>query len=226
MIFFSVLNPRESLVKTIFSLLDLGVKNESLCVIDDGSYEGINFLNHLKKNNIRIIHHKKNYGKGKAIKTGLKFAKENNIRYSIFADSDGQHDVYDIFKIYLLSKSKNISDKKMIVTQRNFDTKIPIASKIGNLFSALLINFLFKNKLIDTQCGLRLIPFMLYDHFLLFKNNGFDFEVKCLIYCIKNNYIKSDIFIKTIYSRDRNSHFKKIIDSTKVIIQIFKFNDF
>lgn len=222
MIFFPVLNPRKDLVKIIRALLDRGVSNKNLCIIDDGSNEGINFLNDLKKSNIRIIHHEKNYGKGKAIKTALKFAKENKIEYSIFADSDGQHDVDDIFKIYLLSKSKNINERKLIVTQRKFEKKMPIMSKFGNIFIIFLIKLFFKQKFNDTQCGLRLIPHILYNRFLLYKNDGYDFEMKCFMHCLKTKSLKTDIFINSVYTKERHSHFKKINDSYKVLKQVFK----
>ena len=226
MIFFPVLNPKKDLVKIIYALIDLGVSRKNLCVIDDGSNEGLNFLNDLKKIKIHIIHHEKNFGKGRGIKTALKFAKENNIRYSIFADSDNQHDVDDIFKVYLLSKSKNINERKLIVAQRNFEKKMPFTSKFGNSFVTFLINLFYKQKFSDTQCGLRLIPYKLYNHFLLFDNDGYDFEMKCFIYCLKKKNLKTDIFIKSIYTKERYSHFKKIKDSYKVLKQIFKYDDF
>ena len=56
MIFFPVLNPKKDLVKIIYALIDLGVSRKNLCVIDDGSNEGLNFLNDLKKIKIHIIH--------------------------------------------------------------------------------------------------------------------------------------------------------------------------
>ena len=42
----------------------------------------------------------------------------------------------------------------------------------------------------------------------------------------KKKNLKTDIFIKSIYTKERYSHFKKIKDSYKVLKQIFKYDDF
>ena len=122
----------------------------------------------------------------------------------------------------MLSKSERFDFQKLVITQRNFDKKMPLASKLGNFISSLIINFMFKKKFKDTQCGLRLIPYKKYDSFLKFKNNGFDFEMKCLLICLKNDSLDSEIYIKSIYTKDRHTNFKKIEDSLLILSQIFR----
>ena len=222
MIFFPSFNPNENLIKTIDELLIKGIKNDDILIVNDGSRIGLDIFEFLKNKGIKILNHDKNYGKGKAIKTALQFAKDKNIKFSICADSDGQHHVDDIYYLYMFSKSERFDFQKLVITQRNFEKKMPIASKFGNFISSLIINLIYKKKFKDTQCGLRLIPYKKYDSFLKFKNNGFDFEMKCLLFCLKNNSLESDIYIKSIYTKDRYTNFKKIEDSLLILIQIFR----
>ena len=225
MIFFPVFNPKKDLIITIKKLLSRGINSKFICVIDDGSKIGFNIFNEINKKNILILRHKFNQGKGKGIKTALEFAKRNKIKFSIFADADGQHDVRDIILLFKIASSNKFDYKKVIITQRNFKKKIPFASKLGNFISSFLVHLIYGQKFKDTQCGLRLIPYKLYKDFLKFHNNGFDYEMKCFLYSVKQNILNSNIYIKSIYKKNRYSNFRKIRDSYMITKQIFKFYD-
>lgn len=58
--------------------------------IDDGSYDNTADLCRLAGE--KIVIHPANLGAGGAIETGLKYAWNNNYRYAMVCDGDGQHD--------------------------------------------------------------------------------------------------------------------------------------
>lgn len=97
------LNPGRELIPYIDELIKDNYVN--IVVINDGSakeYDSI--FNEIElKEECTLLKHEKNYGKGKAIKTGLEYILNNNInnRYVgvITADSDGQHLPKDITKV-------------------------------------------------------------------------------------------------------------------------------
>lgn len=97
------LNPGRELIPYIDELIKDNYVN--IVVINDGSakeYDSI--FNEIElKEKCTLLKHEKNYGKGKAIKTGLEYILNNNInnRYVgvITADSDGQHLPKDITKV-------------------------------------------------------------------------------------------------------------------------------
>ena len=73
-----------------------------LVVINDGSTNSNSkkiFQKLSAGNKITVISHEKNLGKGAALKSGFKFAFENNFEFIVTADADGQHLASDIYKI-------------------------------------------------------------------------------------------------------------------------------
>ena len=220
MIFIPTHNPNKNLIRLIKNLIKKKIRRNLIFIINDGSNKGLQIFEFLRKNRINIVNVKNKKGKGNAIKVSLKIAFKKKLSFAIFADADGQHSDQDILKLFHHGNSKRFDKNKIIVTQRKFSNQMPFFSKFGNKVSSKLINILFKMDLIDTQCGLRLIPIKFFKQFTYFKNNDFDFEMICLIEAIKQDSLNSKMFIRSIYKKDRISYFKKVSDSYKIIKQI------
>lgn len=79
-------------IETIFSYLKELPLNSAVLAVDDGSKdrtkEIIQELIHSGNGILYIISHLKNEGYGAAIRTGIRFAGENNYDYVLFMDSD------------------------------------------------------------------------------------------------------------------------------------------
>lgn len=91
-----VFNEQESIytnLKEISSYVkELSIPTK-LLVIDDGSDHNTKLninkaINNINEINIDLITHNKNCGYGRAIKTGLNYAKNNSYEYILFMDSD------------------------------------------------------------------------------------------------------------------------------------------
>ena len=94
------LNPNEKIIKLTKELFNLNFKN--IVVIDDGSDNKFQYIfKELKNMGCLIYHNKKNYGKGKSIKQGIKFANEKfkNIEGYVTVDADYQHLPTDILQV-------------------------------------------------------------------------------------------------------------------------------
>jgi len=79
-------NGEKYLHKTLESILHQKYKNYEVIFVDDGSTDNTrNILKNIKNESLKILHHDRNYGKGKAIQTGI---KESNGKYLAFLDSD------------------------------------------------------------------------------------------------------------------------------------------
>lgn len=213
-------NPPSVFFKIIDELCFYGF---DICIVNDGSE--INFsekLNAYDDENIHIIYHPKNLGKGAAIKSALKYVYNNkkNYRSIITADSDGQHSISDIIKISNLSKN-NIN--KFILGKRKFDLTSPFRSRFGNNLTSLIIRFLFKKTFLDTQTGLRHIPITSIPNLIKIPNNKYDFEIATLIFFIKNNFEIIEVDISTIYlNGNKSSKFKPVKDSINILFTILK----
>lgn len=115
-----------------------------ILVVDDGSADRTGEI--AKNENVFLIRHKKNKGKGEALKTGIKYflGKCDAI---IIIDTDRQYFAKDAPKfVYALQKADFVMGK------RNF-SKVPFRHMLGNWVWRTSFNILFGTKLRDTNCG-------------------------------------------------------------------------
>lgn len=106
----SIIMPAYNEIDTIAEIIKrvMAVKiPKELIIIDDGSKDGTrDFLSKIKHPSIKVVFHKKNQGKGAAIRTGLAKATGDII---IIQDSDLEYDPEDYHKLIkpiLAGKSK------------------------------------------------------------------------------------------------------------------------
>lgn len=221
MIFIPTCFPSKDMIVLIKKIInrDSNLKNE-IVVIND-HVENINnnkYFKVLKELNITVINNEYAKGKGSAIKSGLIYCLENNSKYALFADSDGQHDFEDVINIHKVGEST----KKFVIGSRNFENNVPIRNKLGNKLSSLIFYFVTGITLRDTQCGLRYIPNRFFKMLVNINLQNFDFEMFSLFKIISLEKIKI-INIKTIYSKDNYiTNFRILIDSFKILLIFFK----
>ena len=208
-------NPTISLLKIINSF----EKKIKILIIDDGSDDKIEYFDIIKKKKILVLRNKINKGKGFSIKKAFKFLLKKNIKGCIVADTDGQHSIKDIKKIYnIFNKNRN----KIIIGQRTFVFgKVPFRNYIGNQFSKILFNFIYRKSFKDTQCGLRAIPKKIMKKSTNIKKNDYSFEMEFLIKFCLDSKNTSLLNIKTIY-RNNISYFNPVADSISVLKSFFK----
>ena len=211
------LDPPEIFLSYIDELIQVGFKD--ILVVDDGSHQKKIFEKIGSLPQVTVLTHPKNYGKGRALRTGLAYYKDH---YSydeycgvITADSDGQHLVDDVLKI---SKSLAKREDKMILGVRDFDqSNVPSKSRIGNKLTSLGFRVLIGLSVSDTQTGLRGIPNSLIDLSLSIPGDRFQYETAVLIETGKVSGFE-EIKIRTVYyDENKGTHFNPVKDS----IQIF-----
>lgn len=201
---------------------------DKLIIINDGSDQEFNHVfTKINANNIAILIHSKNQGKGSALKTGFKyyldhFSKSN--KGVVTADADGQHSIQDIEKILINLLS---STNKLIIGSRDFNTnKPPLKSRVGNILTSKVLRILYGINIHDTQSGLRGIPNDLIRIYTTIKSSRYEYELECLLAAHKNKFPISEISIQTIYfDNNEKSHFKPIRDSFKVYDSLLKYGE-
>ena len=177
-------------------------------VVDDGSSQKID----LEGLHVELLRHKTNMGKGEAVLTGAKKAKELGYDYFVTMDADKQHISSEIIK--LLDAYKNDS---IVIGCRNFeDENVPKSSKFGRAFSNFWVNLETFKSLKDTQSGFRVYPISILE--LKTKNRRFDFEIEVLVL---HSYSKKEIIdvgVECYYPPQdkRISHFDKFKDNLRL----------
>lgn len=215
------LNPSVKLLEVV-ELLEQN-NYEKILIVDDGSDKKEIFDKLKEKDNVIILTHDVNKGKGCALKTAYKYYLENLKHYSgvITLDDDLQHDINDVLNI-----SKLLEDNNMfIIGTRLFNTEsTPVRNKLGNRIASDLFKTLYGIKIKDTQTGLRAIPNYLIPKMIEITGDRFEYEMNVLAEMAKCKEKIFQVDIKTVYLKDNNktSHFKPFKDSVKVCGVLFK----
>ena len=127
---------------------------DAVIVVDDGSTDGSG--KQAAKTPVIMVSHRRNMGKGEAIRTGLEQASRLSWTHVVVLDADGQHDPEDLPKFLGLARDH---PKSMIIGYRDFDDSLtPSRSRIGRDVSAFWMRRHTGVDVRDCQCGYRLYP--------------------------------------------------------------------
>jgi glycosyltransferase involved in cell wall biosynthesis len=212
-------NPK-TIKNVVFDILSY---NYLVIVVDDGSDTLISDLfSKDEKNNVYFVQHKTNQGKGKAIISGAKKAKELGFTHILSIDGDGQH---------LASQAKKLIDicnnDDIIIGVRNFNLEhVPNSSKFGRWFSNMWACWDTGYKITDSLSGYRIYPISILD--LDIKTSRYDWEMEVLIRHADIDKGIKEIEIECYYPdpNERVSHFRKFWDTMAIVwvhIQILPF---
>lgn len=202
---------------------ELATTDFEIVVIDDGSGEKYkNIFNKISKH-AKVISYQANQGKGYALKTGLKYIKDNYSSYIVVTmDCDGQHTVKDAINLADICQKNNNS---LILGKRIRSNKTPIRSRIGNSITRLIYRITTGLDVYDTQSGLRAFSDKLLPLLVDIDGDRYEYEMNVLLECSKQKIKIKEVKIETIYiDNNSNSHFNTIKDSILVYKEIIKFS--
>jgi glycosyltransferase involved in cell wall biosynthesis len=187
---------------------DVVEKNYKVIVVDDGSDETLD----LAGLDVVLIVHEKNQGKGEAILSGAKKAKELGYVFFVTMDADKQHLSSEIPKLVSAYKPDSI-----VIGNRDFRSEnVPNSSKFGRAFSNFWVSVETFKKFGDTQSGFRIYPISILE--LSVKNRRFDFEIEVLVLHSYQGKKCIDVAVDCYYPpvEKRVSHFDKKRDNIRL----------
>jgi len=217
----SVIIPVFNEVSTIKQILDKIIAipiDKEIIVVDDSSTDGTDkLLQSLRYENVKLIHHSSNRGKGAAFLTGLANATGE---YIIMQDADLEYDPNDYLK--LMVEIKN-NDSGLVLgarfTEGHHGDMIP---RLGNRFVTNLLNVLFGVKLNDILTCYKILR---KDTALKLGlvSQGFFIDTEIIIKIIKNKLSIREVPIR--YNPRSYSEGKKIRarDGFAIIMGIIKY---
>lgn len=214
----------------LIALVDGLVQDPSQCIIvvDDGSTgasRGTFNAIASHSNQVTVLHHAVNLGKGQALKTAFNHFLVHHAKDCIgvvTADADGQHALEDILHV---SESLRAFPQSLCLGSRKLERDVPLRSFLGNRLTVMVFRMVTGITLRDTQTGLRGIPTdALYD-LLRSVESGYDFELDMLIRAARSRRTFYEIPIRTIYKADNEgSHFNYLSDSLKIYFVFLRFS--
>lgn len=206
----SVIVPVFNEAKTIRSILQainsVDIDKE-IILVDDGSSDGTaDVLRDIKQDNLKVLFHSANKGKGAAIFTGLNSA---SAEFVIIQDADLEYDPSEYTK--LLKAIRETGADIVLGARFMGERRGLFLHRLGNLFVTGLINLLFNVRLNDS-----------YTCYKLFRNESirklglketrFNIEIEIVVKAIKNRlkiaevpinyYPRSHLEGKKIYVSD------------------------
>ena len=199
--------------------------NKQIIVIDDSSTDGTtNILKkNFKKKGFKLISHKKNLGKGAAIKSAKKFIKGDIV---IIQDADLEYDPKDYRKLILpiiKKKTKVVYGSRVLnkkkYSNRNFSSKFRV---FANYILTLISNFINSQKLTDAHTCYKVFDAKLFKKIKL-QENDFSFcpEITTKVSNLKEKILEVPIKYKgRSYEKGKKIQFK---DGFLALKTLFKY---
>jgi glycosyltransferase involved in cell wall biosynthesis len=217
----SVIVPVYNEAKTIKQVIDKIIAvpiEKEIIVVDDSSIDGTDkILRDLRYDNLKVIHHSSNRGKGAAVLTGLGHAAGE---YLIVQDADFEYDPADYLKL-MDAIQGGAADLVLGArfTEGYHGMKIP---KVGNRFLTSLMNILFGVKLNDCfTCYKLMRKADLLG--LSLGSNSFDIEIEILAKAIRKKMHIVEVPVSYNPRTYKEGKKIRIKDGIWAVLRILKF---
>lgn len=218
----SVIMPVFNEESTILNIIDKVKKvniDKQIVIVDDGSTDRTReILEKLKDENIRVIYHTKNQGKGSAIRTAIPYLEGE---VTIIQDADLEYDPEEYHKLMrpiLDRKAKIIYGSRFL----QFNKPIYLRYLLGNKFLTWLVNILYCSRITDSYTCYKAFETGVLKNLTL-QAKRFEFEAEVTVKLLKKGYEIREIPIS--YSPRTLREGKKINwkDALSGILTILKY---
>jgi glycosyltransferase involved in cell wall biosynthesis len=201
-------------------LPELVAQGFPLVVVDDASssncFDALEQLLKEQASGATLVRHEVNQGKGGAVITGLRAAKDAGYTHAIQIDADGQHDINGFAR--LVEEAQRYPEA-IICGEPVFDESI---SKLRFYFRYLTLFLVWletlSTEIRDALCGFRLYPL---DQAMTLLKKDFPgkrmaFDPEILVRALWSNIGLRYIPVKIAYPEDGKSHFHYFGDNLEI----------
>lgn len=182
-------------------------------VVDDGSVDATGAI--AREAGAVVLRHEQNQGKGRALQTGLQFARDQGIEQVVTLDADGQHLPLDAVRLMQL----NTPRPSLILGVRDLAAAgAPRPNQLSNRFSNWVLSMFGGERLEDTQCGLRRYP-VGETLELGAQATGFAFESDVVLRAARRGLPIVHVPIAVLYptGAQRVTHFDSVKDPARIV---------
>lgn len=181
--------------------LILGVRGHlsQVIVVDDGSTDdtGARAL----RSGAEVCRHEQPRGKGAALQTGLRRARELGFSWALVMDGDGQHAPRDIPAF--LHRAEQTGADLIVGNRMNDSGKMPWLRRFVNRWMSRRLSRLAGQPLPDTQCGFRLLKLEPWSRLSL-ETQHFEVESESLLAFLAAGHRVEFVPIEVIYKTEQS----------------------
>jgi len=211
--------PETALIRLVHDLRD---EFRGIVVVDDGSRRSRDVFAQLDSpDNVQVLSHETNRGKGAALKTafGAVLMLFPDALGVLTADADGQHLPKDILRV---ARTLEETPEMLALGVRSFGRDTPFRSRLGNLWTVAEFRLLTGTTVRDTQTGLRGIPLRILPKLLSVPGDRYDYEIRMLATAVLAWGGVTQVPIETVYAEgNRSSHFRPFADTIETQRALF-----
>ncbi|MBW2976426.1 glycosyltransferase family 2 protein [Candidatus Woesearchaeota archaeon] len=219
-----VYNEEKTIRKVIAKVrrVKLGDIKKEIIIVDDFSSDNTRkILSELKGKNIKIFFHKKNQGKGAAIRTGLKYSTGDLI---LIQDADLEYNPEDypqLLKPIIEKKAKVVYGSRLKTIKMNLENMYKL-HYFGNMFLTVMTNILYGTKISDMETCYKLFRKEVIKGMRL-RARRFDFEPEITAKILKKGYKIKEVPIS--FAARKFDEGKKItwVDGIKALYYLIKY---
>ena len=224
----SIIIPAYNEEKTILKVINkvksqrIGKLRKEIVVVDDFSQDGTGkILSGIKSKDIKIFFHKKNMGKGAAIRTALSNAAGDII---LIQDADLEYSPKEypgLLKPILKNEAKVVYGSRLESIRKNLKNMYKL-HYFGNVFLTVMTNALYGAKITDMETGYKVFRKEVIKGMKL-KARRFDFEPEITSKILKRGYRIKEVNID--FMGRKFSEGKKItwVDGLKAMYCLIKY---
>lgn len=185
-----------------------------IIIVDDGSTDFTSkIISKIKNSHILSIHHDKNYGKGKAIRSGLNITSGD---YLAVQDADLEYLPETLLELWQKVKNENT-----VVYGRRSLNQGYFFNRIGNKVVSFICSILYRVKLYDIYTCYKIIPSKILRSLEL-KSNGFEIEAEITAKLLRRNVQILEIPISYTPRSFFDGKKIRMIDGLKAILTLLK----
>jgi len=218
-VFFPAYNEKHNIkhaLESAYKVIPEYAEKFEVIIVDDGSTDGTSQLaDELKKEykNLKVVHHDKNYGYGKALRTGF---ENSSYQYVFFSDSDRQFDLNEIRKLVPLM------DEADIAAGIRVNRKDPFYRRLNAKAYNILVKILFGLNVRDIDCAFKLIKKKVLNDVKLKSESQF-VSAEFLIKASKKGYRIKQVGVTHLprtYGKPTGNSIKAIVNSFKELFKL------
>ncbi len=184
----------------------------TVLVIDDGSSDKT--AGRAKVDNqVQVVRHEENRGKGAALRTGFDWAVQEGFDAVVTLDGDGQHPPSAIPD--LVSRQEETGADLIVGARTRRHTKMPLHRRLSNKITSSMASRMAGCALPDSQSGYRLIRTALLEKVEL-TTSHYETETELLIKAARAGFAIDSAAIPTVYA-DETSHINVVRDTIRFL---------